>query len=125
MLDHIGTYVDNIENAKVFYSAALAPLSYTLIAEYPEWSVLGFGTDGKADFWVGQREANHNVHISFRAQDKAAVDAFHAAALAAGGTDNGAPGYRSEYSAGYYAAFILDPFGNNVEAVFFDTSKAA
>lgn len=125
MLDHIGTYVQDIEKAKVFYSAALKPLGYTLISEFPEWSVIGLGTDGKADFWVAQREANHNVHIALAASDKASVDAFHAAALAAGGSDNGAPGYRTEYNAGYYGAFVTDPFGNNLEAVYHDLNPSA
>jgi catechol 2,3-dioxygenase-like lactoylglutathione lyase family enzyme len=131
MFDHIGTYVQDIAKAKEFYIAALKPLKYELISEYPEWSVIGLGLpahDGsaaKADFWIAEREANHNVHLALVAADRSAVDAFHAAALAAGGTDNGAPGYRKEYSPGYYAAFIIDPFGNNLEAVFHDPAPEA
>lgn len=120
MLDHIGIYCDNIEKAKMFYAAALKPLGYEILSEFPEWSVIGMGAGGKADFWVSQREAIHNAHIAITAPDAASVDAFHAAALLAGGNDNGAPGYRKEYSPGYYGAFIVDPFGNNLEAVFHD-----
>ena len=124
MLDHIGTYVDDIEKAKAFYVATLRPLGYTLLSEFPEWSVIGLGRDGKPDFWVAQREANHNAHVAIVADSKDAVAAFHAAGLAAGGTDNGAPGYRKEYAPGYYGAFITDPFGNNIEAVFHDPAPA-
>lgn len=126
MFDHIGTYVQDITKAKEFYIAALKPIGYKLMSEFPEWSVIGLGlhaqdgTAAKPDFWVAEREANHNVHLAFMASDKATVNAFHVAALAAGGTDNGAPGYRTEYSPGYYAAFIIDPFGNNLEVVFHD-----
>jgi catechol 2,3-dioxygenase-like lactoylglutathione lyase family enzyme len=125
MIGHIGVYVDDIEKAKVFYSAALKPLGYELLREFPEWSVIGLGAGGNADLWVSQREASHNVHIAIDAADKAAVDAFHASALAAGGNDNGAPGYRTEYSPGYYGAFIIDPFGNNLEAVYHDPTPSA
>lgn len=124
MFDHIGTYVDDIEKAKIFYTKALQPLGYELISEYPEWSVIGMGKAGKSDFWVAQREANHNVHVAFQAESKEAVSSFHAAALAAGGADNGAPGYRKEYAAGYFGAFITDPFGNNIEAVYHDPSPS-
>ncbi len=125
MLDHIGIYVQDFDKAKTFYSAALAPLGYALVSEFPEWSVAGFGVAGKSDFWISQKEASENVHVAFNAADTATVDAFHGAALAAGGSDNGAPGYRSDYSPGYYAAFVIDPFGNNIEAVFHDPSKSA
>lgn len=124
MLDHIGVYVNDIEKAKAFYAAALAPIGYSILSEYPEYSVFGIGS-GTADLWIAQREANHNVHIALVGSSKATVEAFHAAALAAGGSDNGAPGYRKEYSPGYYGAFITDPFGNNVEVVYHDLSPAA
>ncbi len=125
MLGHIGIYVNDIEKAKTFYIPALKPLGYELISEFPEWSVIGLGANGTADLWISQREAIHNAHIALVAQDKAAVDAFHAAALAAGASDNGAPGYRTDYSPGYYAAFVTDPFGNNFEAVFHDPAPSA
>ncbi len=125
MLAHIGVYVNDIEKAKTFYVPALLPLGYILISEFPEWSVIGLGTNGIADFWVSQREATHNAHIAITAADKSSVDAFYTAAIAAGATDNGAPGYRTEYSPGYYAAFVIDPFGNNFEAVFHDPNPTA
>lgn len=124
MLDHIGLYVNDIEKAKAFYVPALKPLGYELLREFPEWSVIGLGAGGVPDLWISQREASHNVHIAISAPDTATVDAFHAAALAAGGSDNGAPGYRTEYAPGYYGAFITDPFGNNFEAVFHDPAPS-
>ena len=125
MLAHVGIYVDDIEKAKAFYIPALKPLGYEQLSEFPEWSVIGLGAGGTADLWVAQREATHNAHIAITATDKESVDAFHAAGISAGGTDNGAPGYRTEYSPGYYAAFITDPFGNNLEAVYHDQSPTA
>ena len=125
MLDHIGVYVTDIEQAKTFYIPALRPLGYEKLSEFPEWSVIGFGKNGVSDLWFSQREAAHNVHIAIAADSKEAVEAFHAAAIGAGGTDNGAPGYRKEYTPGYYAAFITDPFGNNLEAVFHDPQPDA
>lgn len=125
MLDHVGLYVTDIEKAKAFYIPALKPLGYAMLSEYSEWSVIGMGTGGVADLWFSQREAAHNVHIALKAESKEAVDAFYTQALEAGATDNGAPGYRTEYSPGYYGAFVTDPFGNNLEAVFHDLTPAA
>jgi catechol 2,3-dioxygenase-like lactoylglutathione lyase family enzyme len=122
MLDHVGYPVTDYARSKAFYTAALAPLGYTLFREItPEMSGGswhgGFGA-GHPDFWIGTgKPAVSDVHIAFRAADRATVDAFHAAALAAGGTDNGAPGMRPHYHQDYYGAFVLDPDGNNVEAV--------
>ncbi len=124
MLGHIGMYVDDIEKATAFYTAALKPLGYELLKELPEWSVIGLGIGDNADLWISQREASHNVHIAINAESKDAVAAFHAAALSAGASDNGAPGYRKEYSPGYYGAFVIDPFGNNLEAVFHDPNPS-
>ncbi len=125
MLDHIGVYVADFERAKKFYSVALAPIGYSMLKEFPEWSTAGFGgADGHSDFWISQRESAHNVHLCFKADKKDAVDAFYKAGLEAGGTDNGAPGYRKEYDAGYYAAFVTDPDGNNLEVVFNDPLPA-
>jgi catechol 2,3-dioxygenase-like lactoylglutathione lyase family enzyme len=122
MIDHIGLRVQDYPRAKKFYQAALAPLGYQLIMELgPEAGVeyegAGFGAAGKPDFWIGRGEANGPVHVAFAAADRRVVDAFHAAALAAGGKDNGAAGPRPHYHANYYGAFVLDPEGNNVEAV--------
>jgi catechol 2,3-dioxygenase-like lactoylglutathione lyase family enzyme len=118
MLDHLGINVSDYERSRDFYEKALAPLGYTLLME-PMPRFGGFGRDRKPDFWItDQREpTTKNVHVAFAAPDRPTVDAFHAAALEAGGTDNGAPGPRPMYHPGYYGAFVLDPDGNNVEAV--------
>ncbi len=115
MIDHVGIDVRDLEAAKRFYEQALAPLGYTKLSEYPE--AVGFGEPGKPDFWVAQRGHPGTSHVAIRSQDRAAVDAFHEAALAAGGKDNGPPGLRPHYHETYYSAFVLDPEGNNVEAV--------
>jgi catechol 2,3-dioxygenase-like lactoylglutathione lyase family enzyme len=117
MLDHVTIGVSNIERSKAFYDKALTPLDIErLYAEGDTFA--GYGINRKAFFWIGLREsALSGVHIAFAAKDRAVVDAFHAAALAAGGRDNGAPGPRPRYHADYYGAFILDPDGHNIEAV--------
>jgi catechol 2,3-dioxygenase-like lactoylglutathione lyase family enzyme len=118
MLDHVGIEVGDYDASRAFYEAALEPLGLAVVME-PLPEMAGFGADGKPWFWVNARgrPAVHGVHLAFVAADHAAVDAFHAAGLAAGGTDNGAPGARPIYHPHYYAAFVLDPDGNNVEAV--------
>jgi len=117
MFDHVGLGVSDYELSKKFYKAALAPLGVALLME-PAEHLAGFGKDGPS-LWIGQRPraVPGGLHIAFTVEDRAAVDAFHAAALAAGGVDNGAPGVREIYHPHYYAAYILDPDGNNVEAV--------
>lgn len=132
MLDHMTFRVTDIARAKAFYSAALAPLGYNVCFEGEFGShILGFAypdasqPDGKkADVWFidgpspyGGPAATSGCHLAWRAQSRAQVDAFHRAALAAGGRDNGAPGLRPEYHAHYYGAFVIDPEGNNIEAV--------
>jgi len=118
MLDHVSLRVQDFSRALAFYKAALAPIGYTVTMEYPGGA--GLGEPGKPDLWISATDkAPHPTHIAFRT-DRARVDAFHAAALAAGGTDNGPPGERPQYHAGYYAAFVFDPDGNNIEAVFHD-----
>lgn len=124
MIDHTSVAVKNYQSAKEFYSKALAPLGYVLAMDLPEYKAGGFEQDGKRDFWIGEVEVSAGVHVAFAAKNKEAVDAFYDAAIAAGGKDNGAPGYRTQYSAGYYGAFIHDIDGNNVEAVWRDPSKA-
>jgi catechol 2,3-dioxygenase-like lactoylglutathione lyase family enzyme len=120
MLDHIGLDVADIAASRAFYENALAPLGYAVVHEIAEdgTTVVMFGVDGEIDFVIADKdrpgEANH---VAFRAATRGQVDAFHAAALAAGGRDNGAPGLRPHYGATYYAAFVLDPDGFNVEAV--------
>ena len=118
MLDHIGLNVSDYDRSREFYERALAPLGFSLLME-PMPSIGGFGRDGKPWFWINdQRQpTSENVHVAFTVPDRATVDAFHAAALEAGGTDNGAPGLREIYHPDYYGAYVLDPDGNNVEAV--------
>ena len=120
MLDHIGLDVTDIARSRVFYERALAPLGYAVVQTIEEAgaTVVMFGVDGQIDFVIADKdrpgEANH---VAFRATTRAQVDAFHTAALAAGGRDHGAPGLRPDYGATYYAAFVFDPDGFNVEAV--------
>ena len=124
MIDHIGIYVRDFERSKAFYVATLKAIGYELLLEIPasvtgRTDVAGFGEDGKADFWIYKGEPNQPpVHVAFRVQTQHLVRAFHEAALEAGGRDNGPPGPRSHYSAGYYGGFILDPDGHNIEAAF-------
>ena len=118
MIDHVSIKVKDVEQAKAFYEAALAPLGYARGIEYPGgMQLLVEGEPG--DVWVAPLPEGAEAvptHVALRAADAAAVDAFYEAALAAGGTDNGAPGPR-DYHPGYYAAFVYDPEGNNIEAV--------
>jgi catechol 2,3-dioxygenase-like lactoylglutathione lyase family enzyme len=118
MLDHVGVNVSDYERSREFYKGALAPLGISLLME-PVPRTGGFGSEGKPWFWItDQREpTTENVHVAFAARDRAIVDAFHAAALEAGGRDNGAPGIRPIYHPDYYGAYVLDPDGNNVEVV--------
>ncbi|MGH2952722.1 MAG: VOC family protein [Solirubrobacterales bacterium] len=118
MIDHIGLGVSDYERSKAFYSEALAPLGVGLLMEpVPEAGGFG-GDDGKPYFWIGgYRPVKGGAHIAFACDSRETVDAFHAAALAAGGTDNGPPGPRPIYHEHYYGAYVLDPDGNNVEAV--------
>jgi len=115
MLDHMGVKVKDLASSKRFYTAALAPLGFA--AQYEDKSVAGFGPKGAPALWLHQGESRGATHIALAAKDRAAVDAFHSAALPAGGKDNGAPGLRPHYHANYYGAFVIDPDGNNVEAV--------
>jgi catechol 2,3-dioxygenase-like lactoylglutathione lyase family enzyme len=123
MIDHVGVKTSDQAASRRFYEKALAPLGYEVLMEFEEGEVVGMGVAGKPDFWFSSGDASAPIHVAFSAPDRAAVDAFHAAALAAGGKDNGAPGLRPEYHAGYYGAFVFDPDGNNVEAVFHDPSE--
>jgi catechol 2,3-dioxygenase-like lactoylglutathione lyase family enzyme len=118
MLDHIGLDVSDYERSKAFYEKALAPLGLKLLME-PAPGIGGFGDGQKPFFWIGTRgrTAQSGVHVAFTAGSRETVDAFHAAALDAGATDNGGPGVREIYHPNYYGAFVLDPDGNNVEAV--------
>jgi catechol 2,3-dioxygenase-like lactoylglutathione lyase family enzyme len=115
VLDHVGVNVSNFAAARDFYVAALEPLGIKPIMEFPNFA--GFGDADKPYFWIGERgEVTPSAHVAFGAPDHATVDAFHGAALAAGARDNGEPGPRA-YHEHYYGAFVLDPDGNNIEAV--------
>jgi catechol 2,3-dioxygenase-like lactoylglutathione lyase family enzyme len=116
MIDHVSLHVADLEKSKAFYTAALAPLGYTVIVEYPGHTV-GFGIAPKADLWLAPGGAHPTgQHVCIRASGRAAVRAFYEAALAAGGTDNGPPGVRPMYHPNYFGAFVRDPDGNNFEA---------
>lgn len=121
MIDHLGIRVGDYAASRRFYDAALAPLGAGPVMEGPAEAGIratGYGRAGKPAFWISEGGANAaGTHIAFAAADRASVDAFYAAALAAGGRDNGAPGLRPQYHPNYYAAFVLDPDGINVEAV--------
>ncbi len=126
VLDHVTLSVDDLGTAKTFYGAALAPLGLDLIGEVTAEqsgtvAYAGYGRGRKGVLWVAANGRQTPVtHICFRALTCEAVREFHAAALAAGGTDNGPPGPREVYHPAYYAAFVLDPEGHNIEAVCFE-----
>jgi catechol 2,3-dioxygenase-like lactoylglutathione lyase family enzyme len=115
MIDHVGFAVSDYAHSKRFYVDALAPLGYGLLMEFE--NVGGFGAGGKPDFWISQGTPVAPLHIAILARDRATVDAFHAAALRAGGRDNGAPGLRPQYHPNYYGAYVRDPDGNKIQAV--------
>src|SRR5262245_3931171 len=115
MLDHIGIPVSELGRSKQFFVAALAPLGYKVIFDLP--TAVGMGDEAFPSFWIGGSESRDPLHIAFSAANRAAVDAFYRAALAAGGRDNGGPGVRAQYHPNYYAAFVYDPDGNNIEVV--------
>jgi len=123
MIDHVSIAVRDLGKAQAFYSAVLAPLGFAKLREWPD-AAIGFGKK-HPEFWLNKRRAmaavapDSGVHICLRAPDTAAVDAFHAAPVKAGGTSDGEPGLRPEYYATYYAAFVRDPDGNRIEAVTF------
>ena len=123
MIDHIGVGVVDMDRAKAFYQEALKPLGIAVIMEVSaeetgDEAHAGFGADGKAFFWIGTgAKPKGGTHVAFTATTRDEVDAFYRAGMGAGGRDNGAPGPRPHYSADYYGAFVLDPDGNNIEAV--------
>ena len=122
MIDHVGFSVSDYPRSKAFYEKALLPLGYTLVMEATAQATgmpaAGFGSGGKPDFWIGgEGMVEKPLHIAIAAKDRASVDAFYRAALAAGGKDNGPPGVRLHYHPNYYGAFVLDPDGHNIEAV--------
>jgi catechol 2,3-dioxygenase-like lactoylglutathione lyase family enzyme len=115
MLDHIAIPVSDITRSKAFFLEALAPLGYKMI--HDEGRAVGMGSQGFPAFWIGQGQPHNPSHLGFSASNHAAVDEFHRAALTAGGRDNGQPGIRAQYHPDYYAAFVYDPDGNNIEVV--------
>jgi catechol 2,3-dioxygenase-like lactoylglutathione lyase family enzyme len=117
MYDHIGLTVNDVGASVRFYQSALAALGFALISQ--DDAGAGFGPNGQAAFWLyaGKRLPDSGVHIAVQAPNRAAVGRFHASGLTAGGRDHGRPGLRADYSPKYYAAFLLDPDGNNIEAV--------
>lgn len=119
MIDHMSINVTDVARARDFYLAALAPTGYGLIMQFPDPAdpvAVGLGVGGKPDLWLAKGAPGHQ-HIAIAGATRKVVDAFHAAALAAGGRDNGGPGVRAQYHPSYYGAFVLDPDGNNLEVV--------
>ena len=116
-IDHIGISVLDYERSKDFYRKILDVLRIELVMEAGDWA--GFGRAGKPEFWIGKGEVPiRGMHIAFAAENRAQVRRFHEIALVAGAEDHGAPGIRSTYHPNYYAAFVIDPDGYNIEAVF-------
>lgn len=119
MIAHASLPVSNYEKSKEFYLKVLAPLGYSLKMEHGESG--GYNDGENTDFWITKNtEGVTKGHVAFETKNKERVDEFYKTALAAGAKDNGAPGYRKEYWPGYYAAFVYDPDGHNIEVVFFD-----
>ena len=124
-LDHVTLSVADIDAAKAFYVAALAPLGLGIVGEMSarqsgSVAMVGFGIGRKGQLWLAEKGRQHPAsHICFRVDNRRAVRDFHAAGLEAGGTDNGAPGIRAAYHPEYYAAFVTDPEGHNIEALSF------
>ncbi len=121
MIAHTSLPVSDYRRSKAFFERALAPLGYRSNMEYGE--AAGFNDGKNTDFWISREDTVVPLHVAFEAKSREEVEAFHRAALDAGGRDNGGPGYR-DYWPGYYAAFVHDPDGHNVEAVWYDYGKA-
>jgi catechol 2,3-dioxygenase-like lactoylglutathione lyase family enzyme len=118
VIDHLGVGVRDFDESLDFYARALAPLGIEQVAFIDaDNRAAGFGVDGRDDFWIHEGRPAGRAHVAFESPSREAVDAFYAAAVAAGARDNGVPGIRDEYSDSYYAAYVLDPNGNNIEAV--------
>jgi catechol 2,3-dioxygenase-like lactoylglutathione lyase family enzyme len=113
---HVAVNVSDWERAKGFFEAVLGPLGYRLVYE-EDGAVAYFADERGLDFGIGRRDPVGGAHVAFDCADRGTVDAFYATALSAGARDNGAPGLRAKYGEGYYAAYVLDPDGNNIEAV--------
>jgi catechol 2,3-dioxygenase-like lactoylglutathione lyase family enzyme len=121
IFDHVSVSVSDFDRSKAFYERALKPLGIAVIMEFP--GTAGLGKPGRPQFWIGSgATGQQKAHIAFVAENRQTVDAFYAAAIAAGGKDNGKPGLRPMYHPNYYGAFVLDPDGYNVEAVCHDAA---
>ena len=124
MFDHIGVVVCDLAKSKAFYTQALAPTGHSKVVQITSDDgrrpSAGFCHEDGSDLWISEGEPTPPLHLAFRVSSRAVVDAFHAAALAAGGRDNGKPGLRPQYHANYYGAYVLDPDGHNIEAVCHD-----
>jgi catechol 2,3-dioxygenase-like lactoylglutathione lyase family enzyme len=129
MIDHLSTYAIDYERTRTFYDAVFATLGYTVQVDtttdwdesFPTRRITAYGPAGKGAFWIIESLVEYTPrHVALTATSRAMVDAFHVAGLAAGGTDHGAPGVRPIYHPKYYGAFLLDPDGNNIEAVCHD-----
>ena len=118
MIEHVSLRCSDSKRSRAFYESALTPLGYAVKREYGD--AFGFMQGGRTDFWVTEGEVGTPTHIAFQARVESAVDAFYAAAMQAGGRDNGPPGDREGYG---YAAFVYDPDGHNVEAVIWDEDR--
>lgn len=115
-LDHVGIAAADFGRSRTFYTAALAALGYSIVKEGDDWALIGVGREPELWFGVGGQHAGP-IHLAFTAATREQVRALHAAALAAGGRDNGGPGLREQYHPDYYGTFVLDPNGHNIEAV--------
>lgn len=123
MIDHTGIGVSDYARSRAFYTEALGAIGLVKVMEFPAdgptgCNMAGFGPPGKPEFWIAGGQPNEpRIHVAFRVDSHADVDAFYLAAMAAGGRDNGPPGIRAHYHPDYYGAFVLDPDGHNIEAV--------
>ena len=126
VIDHIGVGVRDFVESLDFYTRALAPLGFERVAYVDaDNRSAGFGLHGRDDFWIHEGRPVGRAHVAFDSESREAVDAFHAAALEAGARDNGAPGLRPEHGPTYYAGYVIDPNGNNIEAVFHGAEPSA
>lgn len=122
MIAHTSIPVSNYKKSKAFYVKVLKTLGYKNNMEYGE--AAGFNDGKNTDFWIGTNEKGViNLHVAFEAKSKKEVEQFYKIAIEAGAKDNGKPGYRKDYWPGYYAAFVFDPDGHNIEVVYYDYSK--
>lgn len=119
MIAHVSLYVKDYKKAKKLYAAALGPLGYKLNMDMPQWKAAGFMEGGHTSFWIVEKKRTLPGHIALIGKSKAAVQNFYKQALKNGAKDNGGPGFRTDYGPNYYAAFVLDQSGNNIEACYF------